>query len=70
MIAIFYLGRMDIWPETDNGIQKISNLIFKTTESNGIKKYIAGCETVTALYMWELINQNLVSDFKKAVNNG
>lgn len=70
MIAIFYLGRMDVWPETDNGIQKISSLIFKTNKSSIIKKHIAGCETITALYMWELINQKLVSDIKKVLNNG
>lgn len=67
MIAIFYLGRMDIWPETDNGIQKISTLIFKTNKNSIIKKYISGCETAAALYMWELINQNLVSDFRKGI---
>jgi len=70
MIAIFYLGRMDVWPETDNSIQKISSLIFKTNKSSIIKKHISGCETIIALYMWELINQNLVSDIKKVLNNG
>ena len=70
MIAIFYLGRMDVWPETDNGIQKISSLIFKTNKTSIIKKYISGCETITALYMWELINKNLVSEITKALNNG
>lgn len=64
MIAIFYLGRLDICPETDRGIQKISSLIFKTGKSSVIKKHISGCETVVALYMWELINQNLTVDFK------
>lgn len=68
MIAIFYLGRMDVWPETDNGIQKISSLVFKTNKSSIIEKYISGCETVAALYMWEVINKNLISDLKKKFN--
>lgn len=64
MIAIFHLGRMDIWPETDNGIKKVSRLIFGTDRYSTIKRHIAGCETITALYFWELLNKNLVSHFK------
>lgn len=64
MIAIFHLGRMDIWPETDNGIKKASCLIFGTERYGMIKRHIAGCETITALYFWELLNKNLVSHFK------
>ena len=64
MIAIFHLGRMDIWPETDNGIKKVSRLIFGTDRYSMIKRHIAGCETVAALYFWELLNKNLASHFK------
>ena len=70
MIAIFYLGRMDVWPETDKGIQKISILIFKTGKAGFVKKYISGYETITALYMWQLINKNLVSYIKKILDDG
>jgi len=65
MIAIFHLGRMDIWPETDNGIKKVSRLVFGTDRYSRIKRHIAGCETVTALYFWELLNKNLISHFEK-----
>lgn len=65
MIAIFHLGRMDVWPETDAGIQKSSRLVFGTDNYGIISKTIAGCETVAALYLWELINRNLHCHFKK-----
>lgn len=69
MIAIFHLGRMDIWPETDTGIQKSSRLVFGTGNYDLIRKLISGCETVTALYLWELINRNLLHHFKDS-NDG
>lgn len=33
-----------------------------------IKKYIAGNETTAVLYLWELLNRNLLENFKKARN--
>jgi len=60
MIAIFHLGRMDVWPETDAGLQKACRSIFKNHTKGQIKKYIAGCETVAALYFWALINRKLI----------
>ena len=68
MIAIFHLGRMDVWPETDAGIQKTSRLVFGTADYNAIKKMISGCETVTALYLWELLNKGLLHCFKDSGN--
>lgn len=64
MIAIFHLGRMDVWPETDAGIQKSSRLVFGTDNCGIISKLIAGCETTAALYLWELANRNLLYHFK------
>lgn len=64
MIAIFHLGRMDVWPETDTGIQKSSRLVFGTDNRGIISKLIAGCETTAALYLWELANRNLLYHFK------
>lgn len=60
MIAIFHLGRMDVWPETDTGLQKAYKTVFKKYSQGQIKKYISGCETVAALYFWELINRKLI----------
>lgn len=60
MIAIFHLGRMDVWPETDVGLQKACGVIFKNRAQNQVKRYIAGCETVAALYFWALINRRLI----------
>ncbi len=68
MIAIFHLGRMDVWPETDAGIQKSSRLVFGTDNYSTISKFIPGCETVTALYLWELINKNLLHYFQDNYN--
>ncbi len=68
MIAIFHLGRMDVWPETDAGIQKSSRLVFGTDNHGTISRLISGCETVTALYLWELINKNLLHYFKDNCN--
>ena len=63
MIAIFYLGRMDVWPETDGGILKACKAVFGTDEYSRLTEYIKGCETVTALYLWELINKKLIHHF-------
>ena len=60
MIAIFHLGRMDVWPETDTGLQKVCKTVFRKHAQSQVKKYIAGCETVAALYFWELINRKLI----------
>jgi DNA-3-methyladenine glycosylase II len=60
MIAIFHLGRMDIWPETDAGLQKVCKIVFKKHTQSQLKRHIAGCETVVALYFWELINKKLI----------
>jgi DNA-3-methyladenine glycosylase II len=60
MIAIFHLGRMDVWPETDTGLQKACEVVFKNQTQSQVKGYIAGCETVAALYLWALINKKLI----------
>lgn len=53
MIAIFHLGRMDVWPENDLGLKKAAWLLFKKRSAAGMKKIVAGCETVAAIYLWE-----------------
>lgn len=68
MIAIFHLGRMDIWPENDSGINKSCKAVLGCDEYDSTKKYIAGSETVAALYLWELLNRNLLENFKRNYN--
>lgn len=70
MIAIFFLGRLDVWPETDAGIKRACYAVFEKYDVSFIEKYIRNCETVTALYLWELLNRNLISDFMSNLNNG
>jgi 3-methyladenine DNA glycosylase/8-oxoguanine DNA glycosylase len=65
MIAIFYLGRMDVWPESDTGILKASKIVFKTSNKDKILKHINGSETVVAIYLWELLNRKLYKSFNK-----
>jgi 3-methyladenine DNA glycosylase/8-oxoguanine DNA glycosylase len=65
MIGIFYLGRSDIWPETDTGIRNACTIVFRTTDFGKIKKYVKDCETVAALYLWELINRKLLKQIKQ-----
>ena len=65
MIAIFYLARMDIWPETDAGINRALFAIFGNKNNANMREYVKGCETVAALYLWELLNRNILSEFKK-----
>lgn len=64
MIAIFYLGRMDVWPETDKGIQKACRIVFNTNNIRAVTKYIQGCETIAAVYLWELLNRGLEQKFR------
>ena len=63
MIGIFHLGRMDIWPENDTGIKKACKVVFKTDRHSKIRKYVAGSETVAAIYLWELLNRKLETAF-------
>ena len=60
MIAIFYLGRMDVWPNTDGGIIKASRIVFGQISEKEIKQIINGSETVVALYLWEMLNRKIV----------
>src|SRR3989338_4485100 len=70
MIGIFHLGRMDIWPENDTGIKKACRLVFKTNQYHKIKRHISGCETVAAIYLWELLNRKLVNVLRDKISNG
>jgi hypothetical protein len=49
-----------VWPETDTGLQKACEVVFKNQTQSQVKGYIAGCETVAALYLWALINKKLI----------
>jgi DNA-3-methyladenine glycosylase II len=60
MIAIFHLGRMDVWPAGDAGVVKGAKLVFGTADYDKISKYIKGSETVVCLYFWEMITQKIV----------
>jgi DNA-3-methyladenine glycosylase II len=64
MIAIFYLARMDIWPETDAGINRVISTVFSHKSGVNMREYVKGCETVAALYLWELLNRNLLGKFE------
>lgn len=68
MVAIFHLGRMDIWPNNDSGIKKSCTAVFGHNDYKKVKKYIAGSETLAALYLWELLNRNLLENFEKTCN--
>lgn len=59
MMAIFYAGRKDIWPESDAGINKASRIIFGSARHSEIKKRIKGYETIISLYLWEMINRKI-----------
>lgn len=62
MIAIFHLGRMDVWPRNDTGIQQACRIVFGTDNQDKIQKLIKGGETVSAIYLWELMNRK--AEFK------
>lgn len=70
MIAIFYLGRMDVWPESDAGIKKACRVVFRKREESRIVEYVNGCESIAALYLWELLNRKLISDFENRTADG
>lgn len=63
MIGIFYLGRMDIWPDNDIGIKNACKIIFGADSPQDITQYIKDCETIATLYLWELINKNILKEF-------
>ena len=63
MIAIFYLGRMDVWPKSDTGIFRASKIVLRTTSQQKILKQVNGAETVAAIYLWELLNRKLQKSF-------
>lgn len=57
MILIFYLGKMDVWPETDIGLKRACRTVFGIDNNNKIKSIVSGCETVAALYLWEFLDR-------------
>jgi DNA-3-methyladenine glycosylase II len=59
MIGIFHIGRLDIWPEADKGLQKASRLVFGTKSLRLIRAYVKGNETLAALYLWDALNRNV-----------
>lgn len=63
MLAIFYLARFDVWPESDVGLRRACKIVFGEKDTVDIKKIIVGCETVTALYLWEFINKRLTPQY-------
>jgi len=68
MIAIFHLSRMDIWPETDKGIERACRIVFGNDMN--IRQYVKGCETVASLFLWDLINNKLISEFQNNLISG
>jgi 3-methyladenine DNA glycosylase/8-oxoguanine DNA glycosylase len=65
MIAIFYLARMDIWPASDAGIKRSVAAVFGSRGNGNITNYVEGCETTAALYFWEVLNRNLLNEFRE-----
>jgi DNA-3-methyladenine glycosylase II len=70
MIAIFHLGRLNVWPESDAGIKRACKVVFGTSDNSGILNSIQGCETAVALCLWEIINRNLVDDYLRELALG
>lgn len=59
MIGIFYLGRMNIWPESDAGLIRACRQVINTDDQGKIKRCIRGCETTAALYLWEYLDNKV-----------
>ena len=59
MIGIFHLGRMDIWPKTDVGLLRACKEVIGTDDPEKIIRYVKGCETVAALYLWGYLDQKI-----------
>lgn len=70
MMAIFHLGRMDVWPQSDAGIERACKIVFEKHERSRIVNYVNGCESIAALYLWELLNRKLISDYEKRTAYG
>jgi len=65
MIAIFYLARRNVWPESDTGIKRALSVVFESENNKKIIGYIKGHETTAALYLWELLNRGLLDNFEE-----
>jgi len=63
MIMIFHLGKMDIWPESDGGIQRGVKLLFPDNKSEELRNIVKGAETVAALYIWQMLNKKIEASF-------
>jgi len=64
MILIFHLGKMDVWPESDGGIQKGVKVLFNNTHPATVRKIVEGAETTAALYVWQMLNLGKESLFQ------
>jgi len=63
MILIFHLGKMDVWPETDGGIKRGVEILFPEKSLQEVKSYVAGAETIAALYIWQMLNEKVEHHF-------
>jgi DNA-3-methyladenine glycosylase II len=68
MIAIFYLGRKDVFPKNDAGLQKVSSIVFGTNADNIITQYIFDHETATALFFWTSIETGVYDRLKNTLS--
>ena len=64
MIAIFHHGRMNIWPSSDTGIKRACDIVLGRKDARKVESLVSGCETVAAIYMWEMLNRKLSTHIK------
>lgn len=63
MLAIFLLGRLDVWPVGDAGLDRARAVVFRRMGDRQFFRLIEGHESLVAVYLWEVLNRDLGHGF-------
>jgi len=64
VLGIFLMGRLEIWPVGDVGLDRARAMVFRGVGKREFAKITAGHESLVAVYLWEVLNRDLTSHFR------
>lgn len=63
VLGIFQMGRLDIWPIGDVGLERARAVVFRGLRNREFRRIIEGYESLVATYLWETLNRDLIGAF-------
>jgi len=68
VLGIFQMGRLDIWPVGDVGLERARAVVFRGMRNREFRRIIGGYESLVATYLWEVLNRDLLDAFSSRSN--